>query len=256
MEQILMVYRFALERHDFEDFAAGRVFIGLPGHPAFPIRLTSEIFQRCLNIRRSDGLVGPCQVYDPCCGGGYLLATLAFLHWPDIREIVASDINPTALEVAAQNLGMATLEGMQRRIEHIQAMIEQFDKLSHKEAYDSAQRLKARLLESLTSHAIAVRTFNVNIMTDQLTDYFAAPVDLVITDIPYGSHSSWLGLPEDARHEPSWYMLQSLLDILTPHSLVAIASNKQQKISHDRYRRVDHFQIGKRRVVILKPNPL
>ena len=90
-------------------------------------------------------------------------------------------------------------------------------------------------------------------MSDRLIDYFAARVDLVITDIPYGSHASWSGLPSHARYEPSWYMLQSLLDILTPHSLVAIASNKQQKISHDRYRRVSHFQVGKRRVVILKP---
>ena len=248
-----MVYRFALERQDYQDFAAGKVFIGLPGHPAFPIRLTSEIFQHCLEQRHYDGQLGPCQVYDPCCGGGYLLSTLAFLHWPDITEIVGSDIESTALGVAAQNLDLLKLEGMQQRIEHIQAMIGQFDKLSHKEAYESAQRLKARLLQSLKSHAIAVRTFNANVMTDRLIDYFAAPVDLVITDIPYGSHSSWIGLPSHAHHEPSWYMLQSLLDILTPHSLVAIASNKQQKISHDRYRRVDHFQIGKRRVVILKP---
>ncbi len=248
-----MVYRFALERHDYQDFAAGSVFIASPGHPSFPIRLTSEIFQRCLEQRRKDGQVEPCRVYDPCCGGGYLLATLAFLHWPDITEIVGSDIAPTALDVAAQNLDLLNVEGMQRRIEHIQAMIRQFDKPSHKEACESAQRLKAGLLESLKNHAIMVRTFNANIMADPLTDHFATPVDLVITDIPYGNHSSWIGLSGDAHSEPSWYMLQSLCDILTPHSLVAIASNKQQKISHDRYRRVDHFQIGKRRVVILKP---
>ena len=111
-----MVYRFALERHDYQDFAAGSVLKGLPGHPAFPIRLTSEIFQRCLERRRYDGQVGPCQVYDPCCGGGYLLATLAFLHWPDIAEIVGSDIEPTALGVAAQNLDLLNLEGMHQRI--------------------------------------------------------------------------------------------------------------------------------------------
>jgi hypothetical protein len=132
-------------------------------------------------------------------------------------------------------------------------MIGRFDKPSHKEAYESAQRLQAQLLQSLRSHPIMARTFNANIVSDRLTDYFARPVDLVITDIPYGSQSAWIGLPRDAHNEPSWNMLQALLDILTPHSLVAIASNKQQKINHDRYRRVEQFQIGKRRVVILQP---
>ncbi|MEP7285561.1 MAG: hypothetical protein ABI947_07315 [Chloroflexota bacterium] len=249
-----MVYRFSQEREDYRDFAAGSVFYGLPGHPAFPIRLTSEIFQRCLDIRVRDGAVGPCSVYDPCCGGGYLLATLAFLHWPKVRAIYGSDVDTRALEVAARNLNLLNLEGIQQRIEQIESMIRQYDKLSHKEAYHSAQRLKTHLLQLHMSHSITVRTFNANIITDKLIDYFAAPVDLVITDIPYGSRSSWIGLPHDARYEPSWYMLQSLLNILSTHSIIAIASNKQQKISHDHYRRVDHFQIGKRRVVLLKLN--
>src|SRR5258708_38036668 len=105
-----MVYRFAQERQDYRDFAAGAVLHGLPGHAAFPIRLTSEIFQRCLDIRRRDGQVGPCHVYDPCCGGGYLLATLAFLHWPNVQAIYGSDVDSQVLEVAARNLNLLTLE--------------------------------------------------------------------------------------------------------------------------------------------------
>src|SRR5579859_4870974 len=104
-----MPYRFAQERQDYHDFAAGGVFQGLAGHPAFPIRLTSEIFQRCLELRARDGQVGPCQVYDPCCGGGYLLATLAFLHWPEIKAIVGSDVDSKALEVAERNFNLLNL---------------------------------------------------------------------------------------------------------------------------------------------------
>jgi hypothetical protein len=248
-----MVYRFARERQDYRDLAAGAVFHSLPGHTAFPIRLTSEIFQRCLHLRARDGQTEPCHVYDPCCGTGYLLATLAFLHWADIRAVTGSDADRTVLEVATRNLNLLTPQGIQQRMDQIESMINQFGKPSHQAAYNSAQRLKAQLAQSLTQHTIAVRTFSANVITDELTDYFSAPVDLVITDIPYGNRSSWLGLPPDAPYEPSWYLLQSLLNVLSAHSIVAIASNKQQKIVHDHYRRLDHFQIGKRRIVLLKP---
>lgn len=248
-----MVYRFAQERQDYRDLAAGTVFHSLPGHTAFPVRLTSEIFQRCLALRARAEQTGPCHVYDPSCGTGYLLATLGYLHWADIRAINGSDADSTALEIAARNLNLLTSQGIQQRMDQIESMINQFDKPSHKAAYDSAQRLKAQLTQSFMQHTITVRTFSANVITDELTDYFSAPVDLVITDVPYGNRSSWLGLPPNAPYEPSWYLLQSLLNVLSVHSIVAIASNKQQKIVHDHYRRLDHFQIGKRRVVLLKP---
>ncbi len=248
-----MVYRFAQERQDYQDFASGSVFYGLPGQPAFPVRLASEIFQRCLDLRVRDGQSGPCHVYDPCCGTGYLLATLAFLHWTEIQAISASDAYMAVLEVATRNLDLLNPGGIQQRIEQIELLVSKYDKPSHKAAYLSAGRLKERVVEACARHPLPVRTFSANVMTDEITGYFSSPVDLVITDIPYGNRSSWIGLPPNPDHEPSWYMLQALLRILSSHSIVAIASNKQQKISHDHYRRIDHFQIGKRRIVFLSP---
>jgi hypothetical protein len=48
-------------------------------------------------------------------------------------------------------------------------------------------------------------------------------------------------------------MLGALLDFLAPSSIVAIVSDKGQKPAHEHYQRIEHFQVGKRRVTILKP---
>lgn len=47
-------------------------------------------------------------------------------------------------------------------------------------------------------------------------------------------------------------MLDGLLELLAPDGLVVIASDKGQKAMHEKYQRLDHFQVGKRRVVILQ----
>lgn len=59
-----MPYRFATERRDYSDYASGKVFYALPGCPAFPVRLASEIFQRCLEIRAAEDATQPCVLYD------------------------------------------------------------------------------------------------------------------------------------------------------------------------------------------------
>src|SRR5262245_55152460 len=88
-----MPYLFVHDRHDFTDVAAGPVLYSLPGRPAFPVRLTSEIFQRCQAHLLQLGNEPPYTVYDPCCGSAYLVVTLAYLHWPAIQQIVVSDID-------------------------------------------------------------------------------------------------------------------------------------------------------------------
>jgi pimeloyl-ACP methyl ester carboxylesterase len=103
-----MPYRFAKESQDYTDYASGRVFYGLPGHPAFPVRLVSEIFQRCLAIRKAWGVSAPCVLYDPCCGGAYHLSVLAYLFWQRINSIIGSDVDERALALAARFLGSVT----------------------------------------------------------------------------------------------------------------------------------------------------
>jgi hypothetical protein len=48
-------------------------------------------------------------------------------------------------------------------------------------------------------------------------------------------------------------MLDSLLAVVEPHTLVAIAADKAQKCRHEQYTQRAKFQIGKRRIFLLQP---
>lgn len=253
-----MAYRFALEHQDYSDYAGGRVFYSLPGQPAFPVRLASEIFQHCLAIRQAGGLTAPCVVYDPCCGGAYHLAALAYLHWQAIGKIICSDIDAAALGLARRNLSLLTQAGLDQRAAEITNYIDLYGKLSHVDARQSAARFKQTLAKQIEQHPLETRLFLANALDGAALrqGLDGQTIDIVITDIPYGQKSSWM-LPAgdtEVSHPPAWRMLEALLGVLSPHSVVAVASDKQQKISHACYQRFEKFRLGKRQVVILKPN--
>lgn len=245
-----MQYKYEKTPIDYSDFASGRVFYSLPGHPAFPVRLASEIFQRCLGHRKSIyGMADPCTLYDPCCGAAYHLSVLGYLHRIHIHKIIASDIDEKAVELANRNLGLLHTAGIEQRITELDSMYKQYNKDSHKDALQSANRIRDTLIESEQQYPLMTKTFQSS-ATDQnsmLRNIEAKSVDIVFTDVPYGQHSQWQG-----SENPLWSMLEALRETLSSSSIVAIASDKGQKVSHARYQRVEHFQIGKRRVTILR----
>jgi 16S rRNA G966 N2-methylase RsmD len=248
-----MEYKYEKTDQDHSDLASGRVFYSLPGHPAFPIRLASEIFQRCLASRKTlYGVSDRCTLYDPCCGAAYHLSVLAYLHRKHIREIIASDIDEKAIELAARNLELLSVAGMNQRIHEINTMYQQYNKESHKHALKSARLLQSSLIDFDQEYPLTTRTFQSG-ATDKTTimnHIQPKSVDIIFTDVPYGQHSQWQGSHESTN--PLWSMLDALVEVLSPASIVAITSDKGQKASHERYQRVEHFQVGKRRVVILR----
>ena len=251
-----MQYNYVTGQLDYSDFASGRVFYSLPGHPAFPVRLASEIFQRCMASRKTIyECATPCTLYDPCCGAAYHLSVLAFLHREHIHEVIGSDIDEKAISVASQNLGLLGVAGLDNRIGEISRMYESYNKESHKEALASGHELRNRLSAIVQDRPLITRVFQAN-ATDGKTiikNVGARSVDIVFTDIPYGQHSQWRGLNPNESQDPPWLLLNALVDILSTSGIVAIVSDKQQKVAHESYQRVEQFQIGKRRVVILKP---
>ena len=251
-----MPYRFVRARVDYADLAAGQALYNLPGRPAFPVRLASEIFQRCMVLRSGAGVDAPCALYDPCCGGAYLLTTLAFLHRGEVRAVIGSDADPEALRLAEKNLSLLTPAGMDARIAQIRGMIESYGKESHVRSLESALRLR-EYLEEHQDRRLTTRLFLAD-ATDEaamLAGLGPETADVVITDLPYGQRTDWLVSDVVLRsgRSPVWHLLDALRPVLSSGAVVAVASDKGQKAEHEEYRRADRFQIGKRRVSLLTP---
>ncbi len=249
-----MPYHFVTQRPNYADFSSGQVFYSQPGRPAFPVRLASEIFQRCLAIREANQLTTPVVLYDPCCGSAYHLCALAYLHWQSISEIIASDIDEEAVQLARRNLNLLSLAGLDRRTDEIFSLLQQYQKESHQIALESARTLRQQVVEAQSQ--IETQIFQANGLSGETLQrhLLGQPIDVVFADVPYGQHSQWQGVA--ASDNPVGLMLEALLGVLSPTSLVAIAADKAQKISHNGYRRVEHFKIGKRVVAILRPYKL
>lgn len=251
-----MEYKYAKEQPNYSDFASGRVFHSLPGHPAFPVRLASEIFQRCVAHRKTEyNDSTPCVLYDPCCGAAYHLSVIAYLHGEHIRKVIASDADEKAVALAKRNLGLLDIAGLDKRIDEITTILEKYGKDSHKDALRSANTLKAKFSAPSEKHPLALQTFRANALDSKeiANNIKHKSVDIVFTDVPYGQHSQWLNSGFTESTNPIEAMLNSLLGILSSSSIVAIVSDKQQKILRNGYQRIERFQIGKRRVFILKP---
>jgi 23S rRNA (guanine2535-N1)-methyltransferase len=184
-------YRFATHRENHEDLSSGRVLYGRPGATAFPVRLASEIFQRCAERLKERGAAPPYSLYDPCCGGGYLLTVLGFLHPGCLLRIVASDIDPAAVERAQRNLSLLTAAGMERRLGALRMMAEQYGKPSHPAAIESGLRLQVGLTHA--PERILTDCFTFDITGEEPLPEAVRPVDLVIADLPYGWTAAWRG---------------------------------------------------------------
>jgi 23S rRNA G2445 N2-methylase RlmL len=250
-----MPYRYATDKLDYSDYARGRVLYGLHGHPAYPVRLASEIWQRCTAVLRAEGRPGPYVLYDPCCGGAYMLATIALLHRDEVAAIVASDVDARVLETARKNLSLLDAAGMERRIDEIRALHAAYGKASHADALESALRLRARLPDP-PAVPLEARVFQADVTDARALEQGLGgrEVDVLIADLPYGQDSSWKRLQEGGSSScsPLIQMLEALLAAISVDSIVALSTDKNQRPAFSAYRRVERFRLGKRLVTLLR----
>ncbi|MFN8006705.1 MAG: rRNA methyltransferase [Terriglobia bacterium] len=251
-----MHYHFAKDRPNYARLASGHVFYSRPGFTAFPIRLASELFQQCQAVLVANQGSMPCVLYDPCCGAAYHLSVLSYLHRPSVRMVIGSDINQEATQLAERNLGLLTIAGLDRRIQELNELITEFGKSSHRDAIQSGLALRKNVAEWARSNPLRQMLFQAD-ATDGAalkSSLESVKVDMVLTDVPYGHHSQWT--TSHPITQPTDYLdslLDALLEVLAPISVVAICSDKRQKIRNTNYQRIKQFLVGKRRVTILRP---
>ncbi|MEU6279813.1 rRNA methyltransferase [Streptomyces sp. NPDC047028] len=238
-------YRHAVERADSSDLACGVVLHSAPGHPAFPVRLATELF---LRARARIAGEGPVTLWDPCCGSGYLLTVLGLVQRPALRRVIGSDADPAPLELAAKNLALLTPEGLSARERERREQSERFAKPAYLEAADAAGRLRERLLAD--GGALPVTTGTADVFDPRALGAAlagAAP-DVVLTDLPYGERTHWTGsVPE----QPVTGLLASLASVLPEHAVIAV-TDRSRKIPVAPVRTLERLKIGTRSAVLVR----
>jgi len=253
-----MIYKFA-ERSNYEDFAAGHVIYHRPGFTNYPVRLASEIFMRAYTHCGKKKVT----LYDPCCGGGYLLTVLGFLHGDKINAIYGSDISKEAVSLTIQNMQLLSPE----------ALLSRSYGIFEKEV--SAQRLLP------LCQSIKFEIFERDILSQGGNS--PADIDIVITDVPYGDMTSWeldataktFTLTEGRCDRVGSVLTNRQGNMFPPlrmdaesnadiglmlknlnAKIIAVSSNKKQKlaIKDESYRRLEKFKVGKRKIEILRKN--
>ena len=232
-----MEYKYG-KNENYEDFASGRVIYSDQGITNFPVRLAIEIFGRCLSyIEKETGVT----VYDPCCGGAYLLTILGFNYNNVIHKIIGSDINETALQTADKNLGLLSTEGLSKRKKELEQLYQQYQKQSHKEALESISRFEAVSLEN----AIQVELFEQDCIKS--IEHTICP-DIIITDVPYGELVEW----ENDGENNINLMMDRLYELCSKNTILAVCSNKKQKIANEKWKRLEKHNIGKRKFELFR----
>lgn len=235
-----MPYRHAVPRENFADFSGG-VLHSAPGFPAFPVRLASEMFQRALALSSAS----TARVWDPCCGSGYLLTTLALMHRTEIAEVFGSDVDQEALALARKNLALLCEGGLPARAEVLRERAERLAKPGYSGTADAADRLARRFAQDGGALPHRVASADVSRPDELRIALSGERPNLVITDVPYGEKTSWVG-PDVARGTEG--MLVALRDVLNDGTIIAVASRSRFSGTPTGLRRVGSFKIGTRSV--------
>jgi tRNA G10 N-methylase Trm11 len=221
--------------------ASGNVLYNKNGLTNYPVRLASEIFSRCLELSNKKKEL---TLYDPCCGGGYLLTVLGFIHGNVITEILGSDINEDAIEIAQKNLLLLTEEGLDKRKNQIEKLYHEYGKQSHRDALNGIEYLQKKV----KAIPIETKCFIADILKEKPNNELQFIADIIIVDVPYGKITSW----SDEKDGTIDIMLNNLMPNISKETIIAVSMDKSQRICDKQFKRLDKITVGKRRIEIIK----
>jgi hypothetical protein len=227
------------------DLASGKVLFSRPGLTAFPVRLGNELFLRAVALLEAVGRHPPYHVYDPTCGGGYLMTILCLLNPQLIARLSMSDISPEAISIAAKNVKLLSAEGMLER----QAELAALAKVSGRESHTAAEASAAILHTWLDRRSSALQQTSIfeadATDPDAIRAHFPAnsSIDIGFADMPYELHSSWRTEATDST-VPEMKVLSTFADLSVP--IVILATRKGLRLANPRYRRAAKLKNGHR----------
>ncbi len=240
-----MQYLFPEHSLSKADLASGKVLFSRPGLTAFPVRLGNELFLRAVALLEGAGRRPPYHVYDPTCGGGYLMAVLGLLNPQLIARLSMSDISPDALSIAAKNTGLLSAAGMLDRQAELAALAEISGRESHLAATASAATLHAWLdRQSSTLQQTSIFKADATDPADVRAHFPANPsIDIGFADAPYELHSRWRTATTGSAI-PEMKMLSTFAYLSVP--VVILATRKGLKLTNPRYRQAAKLKNGHR----------
>jgi tRNA G10 N-methylase Trm11 len=180
------------------------------------VRLGSELFGRAAHL---SPVAGKLTVWDPACGSGQLIASVGLGNRQRIARLVASDIDAEVLPLAARNLSLLTTDGLIARRNETADLVDAYGKESHRSALASADRMVAAA-EPFSDLDVGVERADLLDRTSLGDAVRGIDVDLVLTDLPYGSQTHLTGA--DDAQEVFETILENLIGVLPARAILVL----------------------------------
>jgi hypothetical protein len=173
---------------------------------------------------------------------------IALLHRRLLRSVLATDLDPRATALARQNLALLDPAALIAREKELAERAERFAKPSYLDTAQAAHRLGTELARQGGSLPVQVREANAFDRRDLAAAVAGGCPDVVLTDMPYGEQTAWLG-GHDGAGLPQ--MLAAVAAAL-PGDAVLGVTTRGRRVPLGGIRPRETLKVGTRAVALLR----